>query len=704
MGRVPVVVASVLLALSGFVGLAPSGGAADEPWVCGAYDQSAEAGREPTPDGDGKTYPIVFIHGITGDDTAWTSDLDQSDNPFTELKPPRSFAEQLAGIDGERGTGFPGVEHANVYTFSYTDDSLRWVDDDRVGGKFAETIDCLYQRHGVPVSVIAHSMGGLVTRWVANTDDPEGKPRSEKLGKVITIGTPFEGSVLAAVSNVGVDTASSSASPTGRMLKLLANACGDIGTETGDANCGIVPMMGSLRSEAGKNLIFKSAALEALQPWPIGVDVSTVAGSMLLPVGLFEATFSGDSGLDIGDAVVTQDSATADPGPERVQTCDYGRDATFLEKLSQVKRGGDRLKRLSNMTVATACYHGNLTKNVEVGVFSLGLLSDWVGAQSSSISDLDLANSTLPPGSCRSGSSWPNDVAIPLTDGEGEAENSDGSWASVIDFSVVGYADLDSDGSEDALLSAECTGGKLDQCCAGTTSHLIIGLAVRRDASGLALIGEPIWPSERGGSTVTTDSLELDGSTVVINERYGFPDEADCCRTGERETRWNLVEGQWQMDDSRSGSTNDGRVITSDSFDRVSVGDDAAEAKAALIDLLGPPERVSEAPTECMNIEPVPSEMVAWPGMSIISIDEGSGVRVYSISVDSLGEVDAITEAGLRVGSSEAELLELYPGAADAVADYPTLDGVIYTLEGPLVAFVSEGEVTSLSIDPVLCT
>ena len=256
MGRPVAVILLVVGVLSGMVSPTQSGATSD-PWVCGAYDQTAEAGRKATPDGNGTTHPIVFIHGITDSDAAWTAKLDRSDNPYTKLDPPRSFVDQMVGMDGATGTVPQGIKHAQVYTFSYTKNSLRWVDDEHVGGEFAKTIDCLYEKHGTPVAVVAHSMGGLVTRWVANTDDGEGQPRSEKLGKIITIGTPYDGSALATVANAGIDAASNPALPTNWLLWLMTRACGDRGTATGDGDCALLPGLGSLKSEAGKKLAWK---------------------------------------------------------------------------------------------------------------------------------------------------------------------------------------------------------------------------------------------------------------------------------------------------------------------------------------------------------------------------------------------------------------------------------------------------------------
>lgn len=179
--------------------------AAQGRWECGAYDQTSKRGRTPEVDGQGRVFPVVTIHGITGSDEDFDRTIDKSyigANP----QPPRSLLDAFAG--SKTGEALPpGLEGVRVYSFSYTPDSLRWVDNPAVGPKFAETIDCLYANFGVPVSVVAHSMGGLVARWVANTADRDGRSRAAKLGKVITLGTPYEGSAMSAVANGATDTA-----------------------------------------------------------------------------------------------------------------------------------------------------------------------------------------------------------------------------------------------------------------------------------------------------------------------------------------------------------------------------------------------------------------------------------------------------------------------------------------------------------------
>lgn len=367
---------SVLLLCSLVVSFTPifsEDASAQGGWECGAYDQTAERGRVPAADGAGRVFPVVTIHGITGTDGDFDKVINKSyigANP----QPPRSLLDAFAG--SKTGEALPpGLEGVRVYSFSYTPDSLRWIDNPAVGGKFAATIDCLYAKFGVPVSVVAHSMGGLVTRWVANTNDNAGVSRATKLGKVITLGTPYEGSVMSAVANGVTDVAGASS----WWVALLNMLCGEAGTATGRDRC---PLYSSPRSEAGRNLRAGSEAIRGLTRWPSGVDVATLAGSERVPLSLFGSTLRGT--IDIGDVAVTTDSATADPSAGRVFECRYDTPAstglTILKEIVGIADPIERRAKLTGAFLASPCYHSNLMSNVEVTNEVLGLLSDWLTA------------------------------------------------------------------------------------------------------------------------------------------------------------------------------------------------------------------------------------------------------------------------------------------------------------------------------------
>jgi pimeloyl-ACP methyl ester carboxylesterase len=352
--------------------------AQDGTWFCGAYDQTAAHGRTPATDGQGRVFPVVTIHGITGSDDDFGGTIDHS-YLGSQLQPARSLFDALAGSSAVDAPP-PGLEGARVFSFSYTPDSLRWVDDPAVGGKFAETIDCLHEEFGVPVSVVAHSMGGLVARWVANSTDPAGVPRASKLGKVVTLGTPYTGSDLSAVVNGVTDTAA--ALDWTPNLRLLNYLCGEVGTATGEGSCGLIPFYSSLRSEAGRNLRSGSDALAALQRWPSGVDVTTIAGSVSLPMMLFGSPLN--TPVDLGDLVVGTPSATADPTAGRVFECSYasatGTYLTSWKEVLGIASPEDRRAKLTANLLDSPCYHGMLMRNVELTNEVLAQLTDWLAS------------------------------------------------------------------------------------------------------------------------------------------------------------------------------------------------------------------------------------------------------------------------------------------------------------------------------------
>ena len=98
----------------------------------------------------GKRTPVVFIHGYTGKPSDWGSDYDP--------------ASMFFKIDMMHGT--------YVLAFDYSKASTSWVTNQAIGPDFASYIDCVAQAsktaHGPgKVIVVAHSMGGLATRYAA---------------------------------------------------------------------------------------------------------------------------------------------------------------------------------------------------------------------------------------------------------------------------------------------------------------------------------------------------------------------------------------------------------------------------------------------------------------------------------------------------------------------------------------------------------
>ncbi|MEO6469247.1 MAG: hypothetical protein ABIP21_09105 [Acidimicrobiia bacterium] len=459
----------------------------------GLYDQTAERGRTPAPDRSGHVYPIVTIHGITGTDAAFTGTVDLSYGEANP-KPPRSLMDLLAGPKQSGQALPPGLPAVHVYSYSYTDNSLRWIDDPSVGEKFGRAIDCLYAQYGVPVSVVAHSMGGLATRWVANSNDPLGFPRAPKLGKVITFGTPYLGSLFASVFSGAIDVAEK-APEIGPAVRLLTYLCGDYGTAHRDGGpCG---PLGSLTSQAGQALRRGSPNIAALARWPAGPSVATLAGSIRVPLNLIGSPLN--TSVDLGDVIVETASATADPLPARTIDCRY--DTPLTTEWTALKRvlgrasPEERHAQLTNLLTGGPCYHGHLMRNVELTNEMLGQLSDWLAARALPPVAISQLVSAPVPSLCEHPAGQLVDGSLP------GIPEIDGSVSIEMVDPPPMITDLNDDGTDELVAVANCNRGGVGW----PNSLLVYGSGLTfLDEFKLADLGDrvPDYESDRGGARV----------------------------------------------------------------------------------------------------------------------------------------------------------------------------------------------------------
>jgi hypothetical protein len=225
--------------------------------------------------------PVILVHGITASPAAFE----------TSSGPSGSMADQLAGVPG-----------TSVWTFNYHPESLDWVTNPDIAPALATSIDCLARTTSDKVILVDHSMGGLATELAVSFPDASGQPTATHVAEVITLGTPYRGSLLLSlVQGARVVGATQDPEQSAVIEAYLSYCAGRLD----DPAC---PFVGVLDSPDGTALEYDSRAIAALPAWPPDLPVHDVAGNIRLGVG-FGTNLS--ISANIGDGVVTLDSATA---------------------------------------------------------------------------------------------------------------------------------------------------------------------------------------------------------------------------------------------------------------------------------------------------------------------------------------------------------------------------------------------------------
>lgn len=225
----------------------------------------------------GSRQVVVLVHGFNSDVTTWT-----------KYKP-----AMLAAISG--------ADPGNVYVrlFDYGSKSTQWVTDPAIGPALASFARCLAQAStkaggSGKVILVGHSMGGLAIRCALDavcTPDPL---EPDKVGLVVTIGTPNAGSQL---------RPSQAADATARLAGETLNLLCDIaqitnGYEWLTKACQTVRALGA--SPAGQAFTIGSHEIDELAPYPLHIPVRAIAGAVTLQadIGLWKYP------VPMGDLVV----------------------------------------------------------------------------------------------------------------------------------------------------------------------------------------------------------------------------------------------------------------------------------------------------------------------------------------------------------------------------------------------------------------
>jgi len=161
---------------------------------------------------------VVFLPGIMGselklgNDRIWpgpAASLIGTYKKMAELLRPelvasdviRSFSvstQYQALIDDLRRFGF--VENQRLFPFPYD-----WrKSNSEAAGKLADRLDALVAlQPAAEITLLAHSMGGLVSRYYLESGQFDGRPAYRAVRRLITLGTPHQGAPLALSAAVG---------------------------------------------------------------------------------------------------------------------------------------------------------------------------------------------------------------------------------------------------------------------------------------------------------------------------------------------------------------------------------------------------------------------------------------------------------------------------------------------------------------------
>ncbi len=172
--------------------------------------------------------------------------------------------------------------------------------------------------------------------------------------------------------------------------------------------------------------------------------------------------------------------------------------------------------------------------------------------ESKPISPEAVANYLIPAGACPQ---WEGSKPIQLKNGQGENFDADERGTGIVETKFIGKADLNGDGSEDAVLAIDCTGTPVAHCCAGRASVLTTIVALDVSSGDPTLIGQPLDGEELDSSegevsayiSLREDEMPwLDGTNILVYEGpiYDLKNVDEMKRISGW-FRYSLEDGMW---------------------------------------------------------------------------------------------------------------------------------------------------------------
>lgn len=285
----------------------------------------------------GRATPVLLVHGFSSSPDTWSGDID--------------MAQAIRDV----GRTF-------VTTFDYSRWTDRWVTDSHIGPALAQQVACLSDASLAGggtgrVVLVGHSMGGLAIRCALAASCGHVQGNEDRVGTVITLGTPNEGSLLQFSGSSWVQSGAGAAlrpacSLADNSRYRLDNVLGDV--------CSFLRRAAT--SDAGHGFRQGSDELRDLPDFPAGLPVHALAGGARIATELLFYHYPTEP---FGDLVVGVDSATAtttDQSPISIDCGDWY--LTLASPVVGLQRG--------------TCWHGSETSTLSFVQATTGLVSDYV--------------------------------------------------------------------------------------------------------------------------------------------------------------------------------------------------------------------------------------------------------------------------------------------------------------------------------------
>lgn len=243
----------------------------DQPAQAAQAAQAAPAAIKDCtePKGLGTNTAVVLTHGLFSKGDSWKSGGDAS--MYAKLKK------------------MPGVY---VETFDYEDTNTAWVTSDNIGPRLARRIACLAahsrENKGLGKVVgVGHSMGGRAFEFAA-AQTVNGRKTSEDLAQIVTIATPYQGSIGGDALKAVLYAMCHPVTPIGK----AAWAADLVGIENGPCNNkNGYAAFGSLGKYSGEG--------KKLPNFPKNLPVLAIAGDVTLQSQLWKTPFDWHTNSDL---------------------------------------------------------------------------------------------------------------------------------------------------------------------------------------------------------------------------------------------------------------------------------------------------------------------------------------------------------------------------------------------------------------------